>query len=185
MARNDVAPAACSSAIVGARSAARALARFARASTSVTSATRRQSLPLRKSHTAACCASKPTRSGPAREAISERTKGGPGGRQGARKETGYAPDPAGAVERMRVARKAQAAHFAANVLPIIRDIQAAGFTSLNAIAGQLNARKVATANGGHWRHLQVRLILARAPAGERPRTVGRRPAAVRTTGFGY
>jgi hypothetical protein len=27
---------------------------------------------------------------------------------------------------MRVARKAQAAQFAANVLPIIRDIQAAG-----------------------------------------------------------
>jgi hypothetical protein len=58
------------------------------------------------------------------------------------------PDPAGAVERMRVARKAQAAQFAADVLPIIRDIQAAGHTSLNAIAGQLNARKVATANGG-------------------------------------
>jgi hypothetical protein len=49
---------------------------------------------------------------------------------------------------MRVARKAQAAQFAADVLPIIRDIQAAGHTSLNAIAGQLNARKVATANGG-------------------------------------
>jgi hypothetical protein len=55
-----------------------------------------------------------------------------------------------AMERMRVTRKAQAAQFAANVLPIIRDIQAAGFTSLNAIAGQLNARKVATANGGQW-----------------------------------
>jgi hypothetical protein len=33
---------------------------------------------------------------------------------------------------------AQATLFAANVLPIIRDIQAAGHTSLNAIAGQLN-----------------------------------------------
>jgi hypothetical protein len=33
-------------------------------------------------------------------------QGGPGGPQGARKETGYAPDPAGAVERMGVARKA-------------------------------------------------------------------------------
>jgi hypothetical protein len=44
---------------------------------------------------------------------------------------------------MRVTRKAQAAQFAANVLPIIRDIQAVGHTSLNAIAGQLNARKVA------------------------------------------
>jgi hypothetical protein len=37
------------------------------------------------------------------------------------------------------------------VLPIIRHIQAAGHTSLNAIAGQLKARKVATANGGKWR----------------------------------
>jgi len=49
---------------------------------------------------------------------------------------------------MRVARKAQAAQFAANVLPIVRDIQAAGHTTFNAIPGQLNARKVATANGG-------------------------------------
>jgi Recombinase len=76
---------------------------------------------------------------------------------------------------MRVARKAQAARFAANVLPIIRDIQAAGHTSLNAIAGQLNARKVATANGGQWRHVQVRQILARA-ASERP-TVMRQMAS--------
>jgi hypothetical protein len=63
---------------------------------------------------------------------------------------------------MCVARKAQAAQFAANVVPIIRDIQAAGYTSFNAIAGQLNARKVATANGGQWRHVQVRQILGRA-----------------------
>ena len=56
------------------------------------------------------------------------------------------PNPAGAVERMRVARKARAAQFAANVLPIIRDIQSAGHASLNAIAGQLNARKVTAAS---------------------------------------
>jgi Recombinase len=67
----------------------------------------------------------------------------------------------------RRARKTQAARFAANVLPIIRDIQAAGHISLNAIAGQLNAWKVATANGGRWRHVQVRHILDRASAGER------------------
>jgi hypothetical protein len=59
---------------------------------------------------------------------------------------------------MRVARKAQAAQFAANILPIIREVQAAGHASFNAIAGQLNARKVATANGGRWRHVQVRQI---------------------------
>jgi hypothetical protein len=55
------------------------------------------------------------------------------------------------------ARKAQATQFAANVLPIIRDIQAAGYTSFNAIAGQLNARKVATANGG-YRHVSDVLL---------------------------
>jgi hypothetical protein len=45
--------------------------------------------------------------------------------------------PAGAVKRMRVARKAQVAQFAANVLPIIRDIQAAGHKSLNGIGKRL------------------------------------------------
>jgi Recombinase len=75
--------------------------------------------------------------------------------------------PAGAVKRMRVARKAQVAQFAANVLPIVRDIQVTGHTSLNAIAGQLNARKVATANGGLWRHVQVRQILDRTAGGGR------------------
>ena len=53
---------------------------------------------------------------------------------------------------MRAARKVQAAQFAANIPPIIRDIQAA-YTSLNVITGQLNARKVATANGGQCRRL--------------------------------
>jgi hypothetical protein len=43
---------------------------------------------------------------------------------------------AGAVlQRMRAARKAQAAQFAANVAPIIREIQAAGHSSFNAWAG--------------------------------------------------
>jgi len=42
---------------------------------------------------------------------------------------------------------------------IIGEVQAAGHTSLTAIAGQLNARKVATANGGRWKHLQVKWIL--------------------------
>jgi hypothetical protein len=53
------------------------------------------------------------------------------------------------------APRGSGAEFEANALPIIRNIQAAGHTSLNAIAGQLNARKVATANGGRWRHVQA------------------------------
>jgi hypothetical protein len=76
---------------------------------------------------------------------------------------------------MRVTGKAPAAQFAANVLPIIRDIQAAGFTSLNAIAGQLNARQVAAANGGQWRQVQVRQILDRAPASAGSSPAGHQP----------
>ena len=44
------------------------------------------------------------------------------------------PDPAGAMERIRVARKAQAAQFAVNVLPIIGDIQTTRHIHFNAIA---------------------------------------------------
>ena len=45
------------------------------------------------------------------------------------------------------ALKAKTRQFAANVLPIINEVRAAGHISLNAIAGQLNARKVPTALG--------------------------------------
>jgi hypothetical protein len=63
---------------------------------------------------------------------------------------------------MRAARKAQVERYTANVLPIIREVQAAGHISFNAIAGQLDARKVATARGGRWTHVQVRQLLQRA-----------------------
>jgi hypothetical protein len=66
---------------------------------------------------------------------------------------------------MSEALRAQTARFAANVLPIIREVQAAGYTSANAIAGQLNVRKVATARGGRWTHVQVRQIINRSAAG--------------------
>ena len=45
---------------------------------------------------------------------------------------------------------AEADRFAANVLPIIREAQKAGATSLREIAAALNARGVATARGGQW-----------------------------------
>ncbi len=52
--------------------------------------------------------------------------------------------------------------FAANVLPIIATIQAAGITSARAIADELNARRVETARGGTWSGMQVSRILMRA-----------------------
>ena len=53
--------------------------------------------------------------------------------------------------------------FAANVLPIVRQIQAAGATTFRAIAAALNDRGVRTARGGAWHDSTVRNLLARAP----------------------
>ena len=96
-----------------------------------------------------------------REAISERTKAALAAAKARGKRLGT-PDPKGAVKRMQAALRAKTTGFAANVQPIIREIRMAGHTSHNAIAAQLNARKVATARGGKWTHVQVRQIMARA-----------------------
>src|SRR5215467_11495350 len=101
-----------------------------------------------------------------RAAISERTKAALAAAKARGKRLGT-PDPKGAVKRMHAALKTKTAGFAANVLPIIREIRFAGHTSNNAIATQLNARKVVTARGGKWTHVQVRQIVARAPNIER------------------
>jgi DNA invertase Pin-like site-specific DNA recombinase len=53
--------------------------------------------------------------------------------------------------------------FAANVLPIVRQIQAAGAATHRAIAQALNDRGVPTARGGDWHDSTVRNLLARAP----------------------
>jgi hypothetical protein len=52
--------------------------------------------------------------------------------------------------------------FAANVLPIVRQIQASGATTFRAIATALNNRGVRTARGGAWHDSTVRNLLARA-----------------------
>ena len=52
--------------------------------------------------------------------------------------------------------------FAANVLPIVRQIQAAGATTFRAIAEALNDRGVRTARGGAWHDSTVRNLLVRA-----------------------
>jgi DNA invertase Pin-like site-specific DNA recombinase len=51
--------------------------------------------------------------------------------------------------------------FAANVLPVVREMQAAGITTVRAIAEVLNARGIRTARGGEWHHSTVRNLLAR------------------------
>ena len=58
--------------------------------------------------------------------------------------------------------KASADAFAANVLPIVRQLQGAGVTKLADIAEALNVRGVKTARGGQWHASSVRNVILRA-----------------------
>src|SRR5260221_8657867 len=57
--------------------------------------------------------------------------------------------------------KAEADRYATNVLPIIREAQKAGATTLRQIAEALNARGVTTARGGQWYATSVSNVLNR------------------------
>jgi DNA invertase Pin-like site-specific DNA recombinase len=59
------------------------------------------------------------------------------------------------------ANRTAADAFAANVLPIVRQIEAAGVTTHRAIAAALNARGIRTARGGAWHDSTVRNLLRR------------------------
>lgn len=71
------------------------------------------------------------------------------------------PRAAETVGRAHAASRAAADQFAANVLPVVRKIQASGLTTLREIAGALNARGVRTARGGRWHAGTVANLLAR------------------------
>jgi hypothetical protein len=58
--------------------------------------------------------------------------------------------------------EANAERHAANVLPIIHEVQRAGAKSLRAIAEALSARGIPTARGGRWQAQTVSNALARA-----------------------
>ena len=59
------------------------------------------------------------------------------------------------------ANRTAADAFAANILPVVRQIQATGATTGRAIAEALNARGIRTARGGAWYDSTVRNLLAR------------------------
>jgi len=59
-----------------------------------------------------------------------------------------------------------AAAFAARVLPVVRELQAAGFTSLPKLAAELNRRGIPTSrgNGAVWHPSSVKNLLAKEAA---------------------
>lgn len=80
----------------------------------------------------------------------------------ARGETlGNAASLPGASAKGVAAVQAEAERFAANVLPVVHEVQAAGATTLRAVADALNARGLRTARGGEWHASTVRNLLAR------------------------
>ena len=58
--------------------------------------------------------------------------------------------------------RAKADQFAANALPIIRDIQASGVTSLRGIARALDARGVLSARSTPWSPVAVSNVIKRS-----------------------
>ncbi|MDP4027013.1 recombinase family protein [Methylobacterium sp. NEAU 140] len=64
----------------------------------------------------------------------------------------------------------EASRFAANVAPIVREVQTSGVRSLRGIAAALNARGVKTARGGRWQATQVQAVLRRTEGAFSPRS---------------
>ena len=96
-----------------------------------------------------------------REMISERTRAALQAAKARGKRLGN-PRLAEAQALGNAINKQKARQFAANVLPVIREIQEHGASSHNAIAAKLNGRNVKTARGGRWTHVQVKTVLGRA-----------------------
>jgi hypothetical protein len=72
------------------------------------------------------------------------------------------------------ANRATADAFAANVLPIVRQIEASGATTHRAISVALNARGIRTARSGAWHNSTVRNLLAQPEGRSTPPGRGHR-----------
>lgn len=99
-----------------------------------------------------------------REQISIRTKAALAAKKAQGVKLGNRTNLAEAQAKGGAAVRREADRFAANIMPIIQQIQRAGLTSYNAIAKALNDRGVKTAKGGTWAAATVRNIVLRAPA---------------------
>jgi DNA invertase Pin-like site-specific DNA recombinase len=95
-----------------------------------------------------------------REAISERTKAAL--QAAKRRGVKLGGTRLAAARRASIKARSEIADaFAANVRPIIKEIQASGLSSMRGIARALTARGVKTARGGDWSDVQVAAILRR------------------------
>jgi DNA invertase Pin-like site-specific DNA recombinase len=98
-----------------------------------------------------------------REMIAQRTREGLAAAKARGVKLGN-PRLAESGARLIAARIAAADAFAANVRPIIHEIQKSGVSSLRGVAKALSARGVKTARGGAWTAVQVSDILERLGA---------------------
>ena len=107
-----------------------------------------------------------------REQISARTKAALAAAKARGKKLGWSMPSRRAEQRAAAAKgvavnMAKAEQFAANVLPVIREIQASGVDTLSGIALALNARGIKTSRGRRWYAATVRNVLAREKRVER------------------
>ena len=97
-----------------------------------------------------------------RRLISERTRAALAAKKAQGATLGNPTNIAQAGRVGRQIQRAEADRFAANMLPVIRSIQAAGPIGMVAIAKELNGRGIRTARGAQWHVSSVANILARA-----------------------
>jgi DNA invertase Pin-like site-specific DNA recombinase len=97
-----------------------------------------------------------------RHLIADRTRAALAARKAQGVKLGNPVNLAAAGAKGANTQRAAADAFAANVLPIVQQVQAAGATTFRAIAAALNDRGVRTARGGDWYDSTVRNLLARA-----------------------
>src|SRR6185312_9946068 len=96
-----------------------------------------------------------------RAIISARTKAALQAKKARGEPLGNRTNLAVAQAKGAASGRAAADAFAANVLPVIRQIQGTGVTTLADLAEALNARGIAAARGGRWHAMSVRNVLMR------------------------
>jgi DNA invertase Pin-like site-specific DNA recombinase len=99
-----------------------------------------------------------------RRLISERTRAALAAKKAQGTLLGNRTNLADAQAKGIATNRAAASAFASNVLPVIREMQAGGTATFQAIADALNARGMQSPRGGKWHATSVRNIINRKRA---------------------